>query len=63
MARERATELDYLTWFRLAADFGPAHGDVITTLNERFMKKTGKNLPEGWNFAEDGETCLDIDPK
>ena len=57
--KERATELEYLTWFRQQADFGPAHGDVVTIMNQQFMRKTGKNLPEGWNVAEDGETCLD----
>lgn len=59
MARERATELEYFKWFRLNADFGPAHGDVQQYLDERFMKETGKNLPEGWHFAQDGETVLD----
>lgn len=59
MARERASELEYLTWFRTECDFGPAHGDVVDYLNERFMEETGKNLPEGWNVAQDGETCID----
>jgi len=64
MARERATALEYLTWFRCNADFGPAHGDVVQMLNEAFMRETGKNLPEGWNIASDGETCLDLgEPK
>jgi hypothetical protein len=57
--RERATELEYLTWFRHNADFGPADGDVQDIMNRRFMEETGKNLPEGWNFAQDGETTLD----
>lgn len=61
MAKQRATELEYLHWFRNNADFGPAHSDVITILNERFMARTGKNLPESWNVAEDGETCLDTE--
>lgn len=57
--KERATELEYLTWFRNEADFGPAHSDVIEILNNYFMKQTGKNLPNGWNIGQDGETCLD----
>lgn len=57
--RERATELEYLTWFRCEVDFGPAHEDVIQHMNERFMQDTGKNLPEGWNYGSDGETVLD----
>lgn len=59
--RERATELEYLKWFRCEADFGPADGDVKDAMDQRFMDKTGKNLPEGWNFAQDGETIIDRD--
>ena len=58
--KERATELEYLTWFRQMADFGPAHGDVVEDMNEQFMRTTGKNLPEGWNFKQDGETTTDV---
>jgi len=57
--RERATELEYLKWFRHNIDFGPAHEDVIEILNENFMEETGKNIPEGWNYASDGETIID----
>ena len=57
--RARATALEYLTWFRQEADFGPADSDVKELLNQQFMDDTGKNLPEGWNLAQDGETCLD----
>lgn len=57
--RKRATELEYLKWFRCEADFGPADGDVKQFMDERFMEETGKNLPEGWNYAQDGETVLD----
>ena len=46
---ERATELEYLLWFRLNADFGPAEGDVINWLNEKFKQETGKELPERWD--------------
>lgn len=56
---ERATELEYLKWFRRNADFGPASGDVEDQMNEAFMDETGKNLPEGWNFGPDGETVID----
>lgn len=57
--KARATELEYLTWFRQNADFGPADGDVVESMNERFMNETGKNLPEGWNLKSDGETTTD----
>lgn len=57
--RERATLLEYLEWFRHNADFGPADSDVKDGMNEAFMDETGKNLPEGWNTASDGETVVD----
>jgi len=55
----RATEHEYLKWFRLNATFGPAEEDIIDDLNERFMNENGKNLPAGWNYAQDGETIID----
>jgi hypothetical protein len=58
----RATELEWLKWFACNADFGPADGDVRELMQRAFMRETGKNLPEGWNFASDGETLLDQDP-
>ncbi len=58
--RERASELEYLRWFRQECDFGPADADVKEILNKAFMQETGKNLPEGWNFRQDGETSLDL---
>lgn len=61
VARIRVTELEYLTWFVTHADFGPAHGDVVDGLNQKFMDETGANIPEGWNFAQDGETSIDRD--
>ena len=61
MSRERATELEYLKWFRYEADFGPAHEDVMELYNDGFMDETGKNLPLGWNISSDGETSLDRD--
>ena len=49
MSKERATELEYLEWFRYNVDFGPAHEDVIEIMNEEFRRKTGKLLPKGWS--------------
>lgn len=57
--RERATELEYLKWFRINADFGPAQSDIIDAMNENFMDETGNNLPDGWNVQQDGETTTD----
>lgn len=57
--RERSTELDYLKWFYQNADFGPGDGDHRDNMNQWFMEETGKNLPEGYNYASDGETVID----
>lgn len=46
---ERATELEYLKFFYSWADFGPADGDVRDYMNQRFIKETGKALPEGYD--------------
>jgi hypothetical protein len=56
---ERATELEYLRWFRINADFGPADSDVQDIMNEKFINESGKNIPEGWNYESDGETTTD----
>ena len=58
--KERATELEYLKWFRINADFGPADSDVKDSLNSEFIEKTGKNIPVGWNYMSDGETSTDV---
>lgn len=42
----------YLLWFRCAADFGPAHGDVIAIMNEEYEKDTGNKVPDGWEDEE-----------
>jgi hypothetical protein len=45
---ERATELEYLRYFRETCDFGPAHDDVIEIINDNFRKTTRKDIPEEW---------------
>lgn len=57
--RPRASELEYLTWFRQNTDFGPADSDVKDSMNESFIDETGKDIPDGWNFYSDGETSTD----
>lgn len=49
---ERASELEYLTWFRINADFGPAESEVIYYMDREFMRETGKLLPKGWESEE-----------
>ncbi len=50
---KRATELEYLRWFFDKCDFGPAHGDVIYSLNEEFVEETGKLLPKDYSYDEE----------
>ena len=42
---ERASELEYLQWFFVNSDFGPADGDVRLLMEEQFTKETGKQVP------------------
>lgn len=51
---KRATELEWLQYFYQAADFGPAHEDVVSIIAENFKHKTGLELPEGY-YEEDEE--------
>ena len=52
----RATELEYLKWFYQHADFGPADGDVRASLDEWFVRDTGKRPPPGYDIdPETGE--------
>jgi hypothetical protein len=49
---ERATELEWLQYFYQTADFGPAHEDVVSIIQDRFKEETGKDLPEGYEWDE-----------
>lgn len=51
--KEKATELAFLRYFYQNADFGPADCDVRGGLKEIFVKRTGKDLPEGYDDRED----------
>jgi hypothetical protein len=46
--KELQEERDYLYFFRVNADFGPADQDVIDDLNQRYQDETGMPLPKGW---------------
>jgi len=50
--KQEATELEYLTWFRKNADFGPADEDVKNWMDGVFEKEKGKLVPKKWR-AED----------
>jgi Ni,Fe-hydrogenase III small subunit len=46
----RPTEIEYLKWFAINADFGPAHGDVMVSLQEQYKEQTGKEVPDEWKY-------------
>lgn len=49
---EEATPLEFLEWFYLNADFGPADEDVRYYLKQQFIRETGKSLPAGFGDEE-----------
>jgi hypothetical protein len=53
--KKPATELEWLNWFYCNCDFGPAHEDVLIGMKERFEKRTGKLVPDGYRYGLDGE--------
>lgn len=42
--------LEYLKFFYKSADFGPAHGDVVMSINEMFEEKFKKKVPESYKY-------------
>ena len=48
-------EFEYLEWFRINADFGPAHSDVIAIMDAHFEEETGRPVPIVWREEEDDE--------
>lgn len=46
------TELEWLRFFYQHADFGPSDDDVRRSLENWFIKSTGKSLPSGYERAE-----------
>ena len=46
--KEEASELEYLSWFKIHADFGPADDDVHYIMDQQFEKETGKLVPKDW---------------
>jgi hypothetical protein len=47
---EEATELEYLKWFFINADFGPADGDEKMYMESQFEKETGKKVPANYKY-------------
>lgn len=52
MAKQRATELQWLRYFYENADFGPAYRDVIDSIAEDFTKETGMLLPLFYDWIQ-----------
>ena len=52
MNEEQQAEFDFLTWFYINADFGPADGDVRNYLREQYEDQTGKQVPPGYRGYE-----------
>jgi len=50
--KEVATELEWLMYFFVVADFGPADDDVRHIIEQSFIKTTGKALPVGYGREE-----------
>ncbi len=40
-----ATEIEYLRWFFINCDFGPAHSDVMLEMYDDFERETGTAVP------------------
>ncbi len=53
--KERATELEWLKYFYINANFGPAHELVVFAIEEDFKEETGKSLPESYGVYVDEE--------
>jgi len=46
-------ELRYLRYFFQTADFGPAHEDVVSIINDGFVHDTEEPVPEGYGEADE----------
>jgi len=51
---DRASELEYLQFYvrKIEPCLGPGSDDVNQSIEEEFVKKTGKRLPVGYELAE-----------
>lgn len=50
MTDKERDELEYLRWFKINTDFGPADGDVQMMMDEEYERETGKPVPVGWKY-------------
>lgn len=52
---DRASELEYLRFYaeKVYHCLGPADDDIVSSIKEQFVNKTGKKLPHGYDPAEE----------
>ena len=48
MSEDELHELEYLRYFFSACDFGPAHDDVVSMINEDYVHEKEQEVPEGY---------------
>lgn len=49
MTEDEQKELDYLRFFYMEADFGLAHDDVVTIINDAYIDSSlADEIPEGY---------------
>jgi len=52
MTEDTNEELEWLRWFAINADFGPASGEVRSLMREEYEQKTGRKVPFEWRDEE-----------
>lgn len=48
-------EIDFLYWFYINSDFGPAECDVHYIMEDSYKKETGKTVPKSLSWKNDDE--------
>lgn len=48
LTQSEREELEYLRFFYSECDFGPAHEDVIDSIDQYYTAETGNQLPKGY---------------
>ena len=58
MEKEIATELEFLEWFYIESDFGPADSDIRDSMKLKFIRRSNKCLPKCYDYMSDGESSI-----
>ena len=48
IVEEMEKEIEYLSWFKQNANFGPADSDIHSLMNTEYEEKTGNKVPKIW---------------